>query len=156
MANNGKSVAATSETTIPREQVTQTWLPDEELTTKSRECMNLLNSIIDCPFTQMILKNSVHLLLELPEHRFDVKSMHQLLTDEKTRSISINTLLQETPSYWTEEWNSLWKKDVAPLLSLGQQRIAKRISLINFWDKEYATIPVEDRNRVANIVHSMF
>lgn len=128
---------------------------ERDIDTRLRQFMEALANIVDSPKALLILRNAALTLLELPEHTLDVEKVCELLTDDQVRAGVIKKLSEETPPYWSEQWNSLWEKDVDPLLSESQQRIVRRISLVTFWSKEWDGIPAEVRSHVAEAAKVM-
>lgn len=124
-------------------------LSEEEMNEKLRIHVSSLGDIIDSPKELLILRNIILTLLELPEHQFDLRRALELATDVEEQARAIQSLKQETPQYWSADWNSIWKKDADPLLSFSQQEATSRARLVTFWESEWNTIPIEQRNHVA-------
>ena len=130
-------------------------LSEEEVSAKVEQYMALLGNAIDSPLVQLILRNIVLTLLELPEHEFTIGKAYALVTEEQARIDSIFQLTKGTPQYWSKDWDLLWKKDADPLLSKSQQRAASRIRLATFWSTEWMTMPSETRTHVVNLLRSL-
>ena len=130
-------------------------LSDGELSSRLTAAMACFQDTLDSPRTQLILRNAALTLLELPGHEFSVKLVYDLLTDDGQRSRAVKTLSEETPQYWSKEWDSLWRKDVDPLLSISQQRIAKRNSLLVFWSREWDQIPAGPKAHMVRMLERM-
>lgn len=106
------------------------------------------------PRVQLMLKNAVLTLLELHEEpSFD--KAYELVANPNARSNAAERLSAETPRFWSNKWDSLWRKDEDPLLSDAQQRMARRIGLQTFWAKEYDDLPPEIRAQAANALKMM-
>jgi hypothetical protein len=151
MANNGGRTAVVEEPAERSETDSSVLLlAEEELNNVLGQHLRSLSDIVDSPRQQLILRNIILTLLELPEHEFTIEKAHALATQDQTRTEVIEKLKEGTPQYWSNDWNQLWKKDADPLLSMSQQRIASRTKLITFWSGEWATIPPEARDHVAN------
>lgn len=131
------------------------YLPEDELNSRLRAAMTTFQYALDSPRTQMILRNSILILLELPEHTVNAQLIYKLLTDEQFRKEAIKRLSETTPHYWSEDWNSLWRKDIDPLLSIAQQRVAKRNSIITFWSKEWDEIPSDVKRHVVKMLEKI-
>lgn len=138
MENNAGTVETTQRAATLPEQ-----LSEEELARQTNNYLSLFSSIIDCPKDQLILRNAITTLLLISDHKFSVKGVYALLTQEQTRTQAAKELSDGIPSYWSKEWDSLWKKDADPLLSVDQQRVTTRTRLANFWSKEWSDMPLE-------------
>lgn len=123
--------------------------------TELKRFMDAVADIVDSPKAHLILRNAAATLLELADHNLSVGEVCRLLSDDHFRDDVIEKLSEETPQYWSEQWNSLWKKDAEPLSSDAQQRIARRISLMTFWGREWSGIPAEVRRHVAEAARAM-
>lgn len=128
---------------------------EEDTDARLRQFMDALADVVDSPKTHLILRNAALTLLELPECTLDLEKIRKLLTDAQVRASVMKELSEETPPYWSEQWNSLWRKDVEPLSSKAQQRIVRRISLLTFWSKEWDEVPAEVRSHVTDAVQAL-
>jgi hypothetical protein len=125
---------------------------DRQINKMLQKHLNLLQDIIDFPQEQLIMRNSILTLLELPDQKCSIEKIHELLTKPEARAAVIEKLRDTTPQYWSSEWDLFLKqkKDSDPLLSLQQQRVSSRIRLINFWTSEWDSIPSQIRDHVAS------
>ncbi len=114
---------------------------EEELARKTNEYLNLFANIIDCPRDQLILRNAITTILEMPEYKFSIDGVYKLLTQDQARADAAKKLSEAIPNYWSKEWDSSWRKDADPLMSLEQQRMTSITRLVNFWSKEWSDIP---------------
>ena len=128
---------------------------EDALARKTNEHLGLFVNIIDCPRDQLILRNAIMTLLELPEHKFSVGGVYSLLTKEEVRASAARKLSEGIPGYWSKDWDLLWKKDVDPLMSVEQQQITSRTRLVNFWSKEWAYMPSEIVDHLATALKKM-
>jgi hypothetical protein len=126
-----------------REQIAQTAQINSssfQVSNKAKECMRLFQDIIDSPKTLLIVRNAILTLLETSEEEVNRDTVGQLLRDNNYRAQVVGKLKDQTPDYWSEQWDVSWHKDKEPLLSAGQERITRRASLIEFWTEEWGTI----------------
>ncbi len=99
-----------------------------------------MQDVIDSPKSLLIVRNAILTLLEVPGERFSREKVGQLLRDDNYRAELVRNLNEQTPEYWSSQWDASWRKDKEPLLSTAQEQITKRGSLIEFWTKEWPTI----------------
>lgn len=128
---------------------------EEELVPGLRESVKALGDAVTCPLEHLILGNAALTLLELSGQPFSFKEVYALLVDERARLDAIRRLSEETPAYWSEEWNGLWGRDIDPLLSVAQERAVKRLALMAFWRKEWYGLSAEVKNRLAGALKAM-
>ncbi len=131
---------------------TSLFVSERQINRILRKCLSLLQDVIDFPQEQLIVRSAILTLLELPDQTCSIEKIHALLTQPETRDAAIEKLKDTTPQYWSSEWDLFLKqkKDADPLLSLQQQRVSSRIRLINFWTREWDSIPSEIRDHVAS------
>jgi hypothetical protein len=130
-------------------------LSEKEINEKLRKHLSSLGDIVYSPQEQLILRNIILTLLELPEHQFKLEKACDLASEDQAQARAVELLKQETPQYWSSDWNLLWKKDADPLLSFSQQRATSRARLVTFWESEWNTIPIDVRNHVAIALKAM-
>lgn len=131
------------------------YLPEDVLNSRLGAAMAPFQDAPGSPLTHMILRNSILMLLELPEHVASVQLVYELLTDAQFRNDAVKRLGETTPQYWSEGWDSLWRKDIDPLLSVTQQRVAKRNSILAFWSKEWGDVHSGAKTQAVKILEMM-
>jgi hypothetical protein len=119
---------------------------DEEIEKKLELQMQSLRSAIDSPKTLLIVRNAALTLFEV-DGEVTQQAIFLLVTDKDYRKGIVDSLISETPNYWDDSWNAAWTKEIEPLYSNRQQRIARRRSLISFWTKEWDSLP-EDQTKL--------
>lgn len=118
-------------------------IPDDaEIEKKLQTNLRRFRDRIDSPKTLLIIRNAVLTLLEVGDEVED-QMLSYLLADKDYRDGVVNRLSSQTPEYWDESWSKAWVKEIEPLYSKAQQRIARRRSLLSFWTKEWDTLPAE-------------
>ena len=118
-----------------------------DIEAKLESTMKELRDVIDSPKSLLIAKNAVLTLLEV-EGSADFQTIFLLVKDKKYREGIVDKLESETPNYWDQKWNEAWSKEIEPLYSVAQQVIVRRRSLINFWTKEWNTLPEDEVRRI--------
>ena len=124
-------------------------IPDDaEIEIKLQANLRPLSDRIDTPKTLLIFRNAVLTLLEVGD-QVDEQELLLLVLDKEYRQGIVNRLVSSTPDYWDQSWNAAWTKEIEPLYSRMQQRIARRRSLISFWTKEWDSLPAEQVRHAA-------
>jgi hypothetical protein len=104
-----------------------------------KEHMRSFQDIVASPKSLLIVRSAILTLLEAREEVSRDK-VGQLLRDESYRAEALRKVKEQTPEYWSEQWNSSWRNDKEPLLSATQEQITRRAGLLEFWNKEWETI----------------
>lgn len=127
-------------------------IPDDaEIEKNLQEHLHPLSERIDSPKTLLIFRNAVLTLLEIGE-QVDEQELLLLLVDKEYRQGIVDRLGSSTPKYWDQTWNAAWVKEIEPLYSRMQQKIARRRSLISFWTKEWDSLPADQVKHAAEVL----
>ena len=139
-----------------REQVAQTsqalLLSSVQLSNKAKEYMRSFHYLIDSPKFLLIVRNATLTLLEISEQEISRDKIGQFLRDDNYRAEVVGMLREQTPAYWSEQWDASWHKDREPLLSAVQERITRRASLLEFWTTEWRTISEDVKAHLTKVL----
>ncbi len=127
---------------------------DRDIERKLEAELSIFADTIDSPRVLLILRNAALTLLEV-HGSIGLERMFLLVADSEYRAGIVDHLVTETPKYWDDTWNAAWAKDSEPLYSKRQQAIARRISLITFWIKEWSELPKHEVEHTSKALQAL-